>query len=243
MPADINQVSPLDGTMYYVGDSTRVEYHPVILTRAVPTPVQRALQTTAGTLAPGVTTLTASTATTSKLYDQQLIVLPNLQVIQIDASAQAVDPASGARFFPVGATSLKIYPPLTTITIPASSPYEEFQPLWSCDTAKFTADGTIVDFKNFRAGPFKTKVKSMMDTTFEVDGFTTRIDQMLQLARSAAVVTDAYLKVRYIPPDGFGCEFIGQVASIDLSTKDGDPYRAPFKFAPGVPKMINFTPS
>jgi hypothetical protein len=92
-------VSPLDSTQYFVCDNTEVWIHPTILTQATPAPTQRAIIATATTIVAGTTTLTATTATTSKLYDKQRIVLPSGQVMVIDASAQAVDAASGARFF------------------------------------------------------------------------------------------------------------------------------------------------
>jgi hypothetical protein len=236
-------VSPLDSTQYFVCDNTEVWIHPTILTQATPAPTQRAIIATATTIVAGTTTLTATTATTSKLYDKQRIVLPSGQVMVIDASAQAVDAASGARFFPVGTTALKIYPALVGLTLPATTPYEELQPLWSVDMANFASEGTIIDFKNFGAGPYKSKRKTSLDSTFDTDGFVTRIDPMLDLIRQAAQLTDAFLKIRFIPPDSKGMEFTAQVASDSRQTKDGDPYRAPFKFAPSAPTLFNFLPS
>jgi hypothetical protein len=236
------QVSPLDSTQYFICDNTEVSIHPVILTQASPTPTARAIISAGGSIVAGVTTLTATTATTSKLYDQQRIRLPNGQVIIIDASAQALDAASGARFFPVGTTALKIYPNLTALTMPTTLQYEEFQPFWSCDMANFSSDAAIIDFKNFGT-TYKTKRKAGFDSSFETDGFVTRIDPVLQLVRQAAQLTDAFLKIRFVPPDGQGMEFMAQVASDSRQTKDGDPYRCPFKFAPSTPTLINFTPS
>lgn len=235
-----NQVLPMSPTQYFVSDGTCVDVHPAILTSTSPAATQRALLTTAGTLAAGTTALVATTPITSKLFDQQRIVLPNNQVIAIDASAEPIDPATGARFFPVGATALKIYPSLAPLTMVATTPYEEFQPFWSCDTAKFMSEGKIVDFKNFRAGAHKTKKKTSLDTNFDTDGFVTATDPILQMLRRAANLADAYVKIRFIPPDGQGMEFTGQVVSDSRDTKDGDPYRCPFKFAIGEPTYFNF---
>jgi hypothetical protein len=237
---DFNQSRPADGTNYYVGDNSEIWIHPVTLTSAAPSPTQRALLTAGGTIAAGTTTVTATTAITSKLLDQQRIILPNNQVIMIDASAQATDVATGTKFFPVGATALKIYAPLAALTMPASVPYEEYIPFFSCNEVSFKLEGQIVDFKNFKAGSYKIKRKTSLDSTFTTNGYTTRVDAALQQLRTAATNTDAFIKVRIIPPDGQGLEVVAQPSTLDYTSKDGEAYMAPFAFASGVPTLYNF---
>jgi hypothetical protein len=228
-----------DNTQFFMCDGTDVSVHPVILTASAPRPTQRAILSAGGTIAAGTTTLTATTATTSKLYDGQRIVLPNGQVIAIDASAQPLDVASNARFFPVGTTALKISPSLVALTMPATLTYEEFQPFWSVDTANFDSEAKITDFKNFQMNR-SAKRKTGITDNFDSDGFVQLNDPILQLCRTAFQLTDAFLKMRFIPPDGQGYEFITQVASDSRKTKDGEGYRCPFKFAPSNPIPINF---
>lgn len=239
-----NSVEPLDLSQYFLGSDSEVLIHPVMLTPSAPTPTQRALIGTSGTIAPGTTTLAVTTPTAGRLYDKQRIVLPNGQVIVVDASAQPLDTASGARFFAAGANSITIYPNIVAITRPATIPYEEFQPLWSVESFDYNSTGSTAGFKNFSSGPFKILRKTGIEGGLETNGFTTRTDPMLRLCQTVANQSVGWVKVRLIPPDHQGFEFNAEVLSDKRSGKVDEPYMAPLSFAiSGVPRLINFTPS
>lgn len=244
MPTTYGQTTPLDSSQYYVGDTAEVWLCPTALTyTAMVPPTASLIKTGGGTIAAAATALALTTPTTTKLYDKQRIKLSNGQVIVIDASGQTASTTDGTRSFASGTSNLVVYPPLVTVTIAATETYTPLIPFFSVEMADFEGTANIVDFRNLGTNPYKVKKKSSLDTKFSTDGFATRLDPGLPFLRTLANTMGSWCFIRYIPPDNQALEFTAEVSSDKRSSKVGDPYRAPFEFAPGAPTLVDLTPA
>jgi hypothetical protein len=229
--------NPLDISQHYLGNNTEIWIGETVLTRVVPALTRRTLiiDPAASTPVPaGNASGAVAVPTTGRLYDRQRIVLPNNQVIMIDASGQPLDPAAGISYYPPGITNFALVPCVGAMVYPAGAlPYENFVPFFSASEFTFKNTAGKVTFQNFGAGSQKISAKTSLEGTASTTGYVTRIDPALQTIRQVANSTTDRIKMRIIPPDGYGFEFVADVASDDRSSKVDEAYMAPIEFTIG----------
>jgi hypothetical protein len=237
--------NPLDLSQYFLGNNTEIWIGETVLTRTAPALTRRTLIIDAAAPTPvpaGNIAGAVAVPTTGRLYDRQRIVLPNNQVIMIDASGQPLDASTGTSYYPPGITSFALVPCIGPMVYPAGLlPYENFVPFFSASEFTFKNSAGKVTFQNFGAGNQKISAKTSLEGTSSTNGYVTRIDPALQTIRQVANSTTDRIKMRIIPPDGHGFEFVADVASDDRSSKVDEAYMAPIEFTIGsTVNLINF---
>lgn len=212
---------------YYTGTPSEVWFYNTLLL-----PSAAVVPTTGFTIsaaaAIGATSLTITALTAAIGRNQRIITTANKCFIVTAPAA-------------IAATTLTVAPLITAIAASDTAVFEAMVPFYSAMEAGIKGDGQEIEFRNFGAGTFAIKGKTKIDGSFDTNGYVTRNDPGLILARTGANSSNI-LFIHYVTPDDICTAFYAQVKSIETRSKVDEVFAIPFTFTlSSAPATRDFT--